>query len=89
MRTNWAWALLTGSLAMVGCQERSASDAQAEKLFAWSAQNPFVSENTWKGVAKLVCRPARLEVCGPEGCKQQKPKAWIEIVDPNAPMLRR
>lgn len=54
-----------------------------------TATSLFVGPKTWRGVSKLTCRPTRADVCGPKGCEKQEPVAWIEVVNPSSPTLRR
>lgn len=62
--------LIIFSTIMSGC---SAGDSQsggdkAAELMEWSRRNPWVSESTWRGIGKMVCRPERLDVCGSKAC---------------------
>lgn len=67
--------ILTIVAAMLGgCSagDNPSVEDQANDLIEWSRRNPPVSEATWRGVEKLVCRPERLDVCGNEACFARK-----------------
>lgn len=67
--------ILTIVAAMLGgCSagDNPSLDDQANDLIEWSKRNPPVSDSTWRGVEKLVCRPERLDVCGDKTCLAHK-----------------
>jgi hypothetical protein len=67
--------LILAIAAMLGsCSagDSQSLDDQANDLIDWSRRNPPVSEATWRGVGKLVCRPELLDVCGSKACLARK-----------------
>lgn len=37
----------------------------------------LVSDDTWRDVAAVVCKPIRVDACGVEGCKEGKPVVTV------------
>lgn len=63
--------ILASVVAFLGaCSAGNSStlDDQANELIEWSRNNPPVSEATWRGIGKMVCKPERLDVCGSDAC---------------------
>ena len=61
------------AVAAVMAGSCSAGDSQspedrADDLLEWSQRNPPVSDATWRGVEKLICRPELLDVCSSKVC---------------------
>lgn len=38
---------------------------------------PVANSETWKSVKALECRPARVDACGVNGCKEGKPVVTV------------
>lgn len=64
--------IVVAMLASCSAGDSQSLDDQANDLIEWSRRNPPVSETTWRGVEKLVCRPEALDVCGSKACLAQK-----------------
>ncbi len=65
-------AIAAAMLANCSAGDSQSLDDQANDLIDWSRRNPPVSEATWRGVEKLVCRPERLDICGSKACLARK-----------------
>lgn len=66
-----AFAIGSVVLLLGGCSdpENTPMDADLVDLIKWSELNPPVSEDTWRGVKRVVCKPAMLDVCNNETCR--------------------
>jgi hypothetical protein len=65
------WFLLVAIAALAGCDNKD--DAAIYLPKAGPTGFVDVTADTWKGVATLTCKPARVEACGRDGCKEGKP----------------
>lgn len=65
-----AFILIISTAILGGCSagDSQSVEDQASDLIEWSRRNPPVSEGTWRGIGKMVCRPERLDVCGSKAC---------------------
>lgn len=80
MKPTLAFAVVVTILGGCSDGENQALDDQARDMIEWSRRNPPVSEATWRGVQKLVCRPELLDVCDSKGCRSRN-------VDGNPPVI--
>jgi hypothetical protein len=71
---------VTAFLMACSAGNSQSSDAQALDLIEWSKRNPPVTEDTWRGVSKLLCKPTLLDVCDDSECRSQKIGSEVPVV---------
>ena len=78
----WAIAAVAMSTILAACSggDGPSSDDQARDLVEWSKRNPPVSEDTWRGVSRLLCKPTLLDVCDDKECRSQKFASEVPVV---------
>lgn len=59
-------------LALSGCSESRSADGKAQALTDLSKNSDFVSDDTWRSVEKVTCRPAHLDACNGSGCQRKE-----------------
>lgn len=79
------WLLLIAIVAAAGCDKKD--DASSYLPKAGPAGFVDVSADTWRGVAALTCKPAHVEACGREGCKESNPVVEVRW-EPNGSYQR-
>lgn len=50
-------AILLAAISGCGMSKGQSPNDQAAEMIEWMQRNPPVSQATWRGVAKLECRP--------------------------------
>ena len=84
MRMSLAAGVAFAAMVLASCDEQGEADRQVAAINEFSRNHQTVTEDTWKDVAKLTCRPVSLNVCGVDGCKAQQlgeadAKVWLEF----------
>lgn len=65
-------AILLAAISGCGMSKGQSANDQAAEMIEWMQRNPPVSQATWRGIAKLECRPQFLDVCGGRSCKSKQ-----------------
>ena len=65
--------VLASLVVLSGCDKQEPSPLPARTF----VDLVDVSPDTWKDVVALECKPARVDACGAEGCKEVKPAVTI------------
>jgi hypothetical protein len=65
--------LVVSALMLTGCDRADPTPVPARPALALHD----ISEETWRDVEALECKPDRVDYCGAEGCKQSKPVVTV------------
>ena len=60
-----------------GCEAAETGDDSVNGMVAFLENNPPVSDELWREVSTLECRPNAGRICSAEGCKDIKPVTFI------------